>query len=39
MRQSALRLALGRPSVVGVDFGFVYKGGQRLKTRGVHFTC
>lgn len=34
---SALRLARNRPGVMGVDFGFVYKNGKRLSTRGVRF--
>ena len=37
LRSSALRLALSRPGVIGVDFGFVYKDRRRLKTRGVRF--
>lgn len=34
---SALRIARSRPGVLGVDFGFVYKGGTRLSSRGVRF--
>jgi hypothetical protein len=34
---SALRLSRNRPGVVGVDFGFAYKDGVRLKTRAARF--
>lgn len=36
-RLSALRQARRSPGVVGVDYGYVYKHGARLKTRGVRF--
>ena len=34
---AALRLARNRSGVLGVDFGFVYKDGARLSSRGVRF--
>jgi hypothetical protein len=33
----ALRMARSLEGVVGVDYGFVYKNGERLKTRGIRF--
>jgi hypothetical protein len=34
---AALRRARHHPGVVGVDYGFVYKDGVRLKTLGIRF--
>lgn len=34
---SALRIARNRSGVLGVDFGYVYKGRTRLNSRGVRF--
>jgi hypothetical protein len=33
----ALRLAQSVSGIVGVDYGFVYKNGKRLKTQGIRF--
>lgn len=35
--KKALRDGQSRPGVVGVDYGFVYKAGERLKTLGIRF--